>query len=59
MFGLLYDAGPNGLTTDEWNAKAREIGIGEKRRADLVDIRRKLKSADMISQYGDRWTVRH
>jgi len=59
MFTVLHDAGPNGLSTDDWNAKAREIGIGEKRRADLVDIRSALKAKGLVSQYGDRWTVHH
>jgi len=59
MFTILHDAGPAGLTTDDWNAKARDAGIGVKRRADLVDIRSTLKSKGMVSMYGDRWTVRH
>jgi len=59
MFRLLHDAGQAGLSTDDWNAKARDAGIGVKRRADLVDIRSTLKSKGMVSMYGDRWTVRH
>lgn len=59
VFGILHDAGASGLTTEEWNDRAREAGIGVKRRADLVDIRSRLKSLGMVSNYGDRWTVRH
>ena len=30
MYRLLRNAGPHGLSTEDWNAKAREIGIGSK-----------------------------
>lgn len=59
MFSILHDAGPNGLTTDEWNAVAREAGIGVNRRATLFDIRGVLKAKEMVTCHNDRWTVRH
>lgn len=59
VFTILHDAGRSGLTIEEWNAAAREAGIGVKRKADLVDIRSALKSKGLVSEYGDRWTVKH
>jgi hypothetical protein len=57
MFGLLQGAGRRGLTTEEWNERARETGLGVKRKADLYDLREALKSKNLIRQYGERWTV--
>jgi len=57
MYGILHEAGAKGLTTEEWNARAREVGIGDRRKADLVDIRNALKSKDLIRQYGEIWVV--
>ena len=59
MFGVLHAAGGSGLTTEEWNAAARDLDIGTKRKADLYDIRSALLSKNIIRQSGDRWTVRH
>ena len=57
MFSLLHSAGAGGLTTEEWNQKARDVEIGTKRKADLYDIRLSLKAKNLIRQYGERWTV--
>jgi hypothetical protein len=57
MFGILHDAGAAGLTTEDWNGKAREAGIGISRKADLYDIRSSLVSKKLIRQFGERWTV--
>ena len=57
MFSILHDAGEHGLSTVEWNNRAREAGIGSKRKADLYDIRAALKSKGIVRQYGDRWNV--
>jgi len=59
MFGILHDAGSAGLTTEYWNGKAKEIGIGIRRRADLTDIRSALKAKGLVRDFGDRWTVHH
>jgi hypothetical protein len=59
MFTILHDAGANGLSTKEWDERARKVGIGVKRRPDLYDIRSALKAKDIVRQYGDRWTVNH
>jgi AAA domain-containing protein len=57
MLALLHDAGPAGLLTEEWNTKAKEAGIGERRRADLTDGRTGLKAKGLVREYMDRWTV--
>jgi hypothetical protein len=57
MFDLLYSAGPAGLTLIQWNDKAREVGIGVKRKADLYDIRSALVSKRLVHGYADRWHV--
>jgi AAA domain len=57
MFGILHEAGLAGLTTEDWNSKAKDIGIGIRRRADLTDIRSALKAKRLIRDFGERWTV--
>ena len=57
MFSFLHGAGPNGLTTEEWNTKARANDIGTKRKADLVDLRTALKSKGFVREFNERWTV--
>jgi hypothetical protein len=59
MFAMLHDAGGRGLLTEDWNERAREAGIGTKRRADLVDIRTALKSKGFVREMGGQWTVNH
>jgi hypothetical protein len=59
LFAMLHDAGATGLTTEAWNAKAREANIGTKRKADLNDIHRALRDKKMVRQYGDKWHVNH
>jgi hypothetical protein len=57
MFSILHAAGPSGLTGDQWNSQAREAGLGERRKADLVDFKIALRAKGLVRQYGDRWTV--
>jgi hypothetical protein len=57
MFDLLRSAGSAGLTLADWNDKAREVGIGVARKADLYDIRSALVSKRMVRSSGDRWVV--
>jgi hypothetical protein len=57
MFAILHGAGQSGLTTEEWNERAREAGLGIARKADLYDFREALKSKGRVRQYGNRWTV--
>ncbi len=57
MLTILQDAGPNGLTQEEWNDQAREGGLGVKRRSDLLDHRSALKRKKLVHSYADRWHV--
>lgn len=59
MFAILHTAGAAGLTLEDWNAQAKEAGIGNKRKADLTDIRNSLLSKGLIREYGGRWKVKH
>jgi len=55
MYRLLRDAGPAGLSTDDWNEKAREIGIGVKRRATLHNVRSQLCDKGLVREYAGIW----
>lgn len=57
FLGILRDAGPAGLTVDEWNAKARQEGLGVKRRTDLMDLRKTLRDKRLVHTYAERWYV--
>ena len=57
MLTLLGQGGKDGLTLEEWNAKAKEQGIGTTRRATLFDIRQHLKDRKLVHEYADRWYV--
>jgi hypothetical protein len=57
MFSLLHAAGPGGLTTEQWNERARNEGVGVNRKADVYDVRIALKSKGLVRQYGDRWNA--
>jgi hypothetical protein len=59
VFAILHGAGSAGLTLEDWNAEAKDSGIGTKRKADLTDIRNALVSKGLIRNYGDRWRVSH
>jgi hypothetical protein len=59
LFSILYRAGIVGLSTEEWNNKAREIGIGVKRNADLYDVRDQLRSKKLVRESAGRWFVDH
>jgi hypothetical protein len=55
MFQILAAAGPDGLTTEEWHARARVEGIGVKRKADLTEIKTLLAARNLVRNAGDRW----
>jgi hypothetical protein len=59
VFSILHASGSSGLSLEDWNAQAKEAGIGLGRKADLTDIRNALLSKGMVRRYGDRWTVHH
>jgi hypothetical protein len=57
MLSILKEAGPQGLSVDEWNAKAREAGLAKRRHATLVDLRTELKEKGLIAARNGVWTV--
>ena len=57
MFAILHDA--RSLSTEQWNERAREAGIGTKRKADLVDIRVALKAKGLVYETMSGWAVKH
>jgi hypothetical protein len=59
MFGLLHNAGPRGLSVEEWNDQARELDIGKTRKATLWELRGALKDKGLVREYAGRWTVAH
>jgi len=59
VFAILHGAGSAGLTLEDWNAQAKDAGIGTKRKADLTDIRNALRSKGLVRNYSDRWMVSH
>jgi hypothetical protein len=56
MLSLLHGIA-RGLTTSEWNERAREIGLGSRRHADLHDLRTALVAKKLVTQSGGRWVV--
>jgi hypothetical protein len=58
MFAILYDAGSQGLTVEEWNKAARDAGIGTKRKADLHDLRTALHAKRLIYENNSRWVAK-
>ena len=59
FFRLLYDAGSEGLTLEDWNNQAKAVGIGTTRKATLHDLRKALEDRSMVREYGGRWKVDH
>jgi hypothetical protein len=58
LFQILHAAGERGLTLDDWNAKAREAGLGTNRRADLHDWREALKSKGLVYEHNNGWAAK-
>jgi len=58
MLDILREAGAAGLTVEEWNTRAREAGLGTRRKADLRDYRAALSKKGLAheSQNG-RWHI--
>lgn len=55
-FNILQATNGN-LPTEEWNEKAREAGLGLKRRADLHDIRESLRRKGLVYEGPSGWSV--
>jgi hypothetical protein len=59
FYRILHEAGPAGLDLEDWNEKARQVGIGANRKAKLYDLRKALEDKRMVREYGGRWNVNH
>ena len=57
MLTILQEAGPAGLSVEEWNEQAREIGLYPKQKQRLYDLRQVLKHKRLVHTCGDRWFV--
>lgn len=57
MLRLLRDAGSSGLSTADWNTRARDIGIGVNRKATLHNLKAQLKDRNLVREYNDVWQV--
>jgi hypothetical protein len=57
MYSILREAGPGGLTAEQWNDRLREVGIGTKRKADIYDVRAGLKAKNLVREFNGRWTA--
>jgi hypothetical protein len=57
MLALLVDAGSTGLKMEEWNTKAREAGVGVRRKATLTDIRLALKAKKLVYEFDGVWKL--
>jgi hypothetical protein len=57
MLRLLRDAGPQGLSGDDWNAKARDAGIGVNRRSTLVNLKGQLRDKGLVREYNGIWNA--
>jgi hypothetical protein len=58
MYRILHEAGPPGLSLDDWYERARGEGIGTNRRATLGDIRAALHAKGLITQTVHGWAVK-
>lgn len=59
MLNILDDAGPSGMTIEDWNDRARAEGLGVTRRMSLMDYRKALKDKKLIHEYAGRWHLSH
>ena len=57
MLTILQEAGPEGLTSEEWNEQAREIGLYQKQKQRLYDTRQALKAKGLVHGSAGRWYV--
>jgi hypothetical protein len=55
MLAILHEAGPSGLSTEDWNERAREVGLGAGRRSDLYDFRRGLQRRGLVVLGTNGW----
>lgn len=55
MYRRLVDAGPTGLSVEEWNELAKENGITTKQRH--YEVRMALKDKRLVRNNNDRWNA--
>ena len=48
---------PHGLSSDEWNEKARAAGLDFKRRATFTDLKNALKDKKLVHETQGRWFI--
>jgi hypothetical protein len=53
----ILQASAGSLSTEEWNEKAREAGLGLKRRAELYDLRESLRRKGLVYEGLNGWSV--
>jgi hypothetical protein len=58
MLSILREAGPDSLTTPEWNQQARDAGLEGNRRATLSDLRKALERKGLIMKGGNGWVLK-
>jgi hypothetical protein len=59
MFEILFAAGQAGLSTAEWDERAKEAGVGERRRANRTDARNGLARKNRVREFAGNWTINH
>lgn len=58
MYSILHAAGNHGLSVEAWNERAREAGIGTKRKADHYDLRLALQAKGLIYESTGVWIAK-
>jgi hypothetical protein len=58
MFTVLSESMPSGLTAEEWNEKARAVGLDPKRAATFWDWKKALEGKRRVHETQGRWFVK-
>jgi hypothetical protein len=58
MLTVLREAGTRGMSVEDWYERARAVGIGTARKADLYDIRKALHAKALVCEGTNGWFVR-
>ncbi len=54
---ILQDAMPHGLDGEDWNEKAKAIGMDFKRRQTFFDLKTQLKRKRLVHETQGRWYI--
>jgi hypothetical protein len=57
FYRILYDAGANGLTQEDWYAQAEKAGII--RAATRTTLFNKMRDLNLVREYAGKWKVKH